>query len=157
MHAAILSTAETGEQRERCLGVENVPFSVHKAYQRIRGKQGMEDETTMRACQAKSPIRDEDFRMASPEEKAGDSSILEKNVPRCIGRMCFVLGRKKRLQTSILLMPLCTDNIGLPEYNSCRGYLRDEFLGLNKTRRSQKEGGWRANTCGNMGHMATLE
>ena len=53
MHAAILSTAETGEQRERCLGVENVPFSVHKAYQRIRGKQGMEDETTMRACQAK--------------------------------------------------------------------------------------------------------
>ena len=30
---------------------ENAPFSVHKAYQRIRGRQGTEDETTIRACQ----------------------------------------------------------------------------------------------------------
>ena len=30
---------------------ENAPFSIHKAYQRIRGRQGTEDETTIRACQ----------------------------------------------------------------------------------------------------------
>ena len=31
--------------------------------------------------EAKSSVESEDFRMASREEKADDSSILEKNVP----------------------------------------------------------------------------
>ena len=46
--------------------------------------------------EAKSLIESEDFRMASPKEKAGDSSILEKkNVPKGIGRMCCVRKEKK--------------------------------------------------------------
>ena len=73
--------------------------------------------------EAKSYIESEDFQMASPEEKAGDSSTLEKNVFRCIGRMCFVSGRRRKLQASILLTPLCPHNMGLSGYNVGRGYL----------------------------------
>ena len=56
--------------------------------------------------EAKSPIKGEDFRKASLEEKAGDLSILKKKmyVSRRIRTMCFVSGRKRRLQTSILPM-----------------------------------------------------
>ena len=60
--------------------------------------------------------------MVSPEEKAAVSSTLEKNVLRCILRMCFVLGRKRILQVSILPMPLCPHNMGLSGYNVVRGY-----------------------------------
>ena len=67
---------------------ENVHFSVHK---RIRGRQGTQDETTIRACQAiykqKVPLKAKSPRIASPEEKAGDLSIREKNVSRHIRRI----------------------------------------------------------------------
>ena len=72
--------------------------------------------------------------MASTEEKADDLSILEENVPRGIERICFVSGRRRRLQTFILPIPLCLHNMGIPRYNVGRGHLLDEFLGLNTTR-----------------------
>ena len=73
--------------------------------------------------EAKSFVESEDFRMASREEKADDSSILEKNVPRCIERISFVSGRRGRLLPSILPVSLCPHNIGLLGCNVGRCYL----------------------------------
>ena len=104
----------------------------------------------------KSSIESENFLMASLEEKVGDLSTLGKTVLKCVGRMCFVSGRRRRLQTFILPMPLCPHNMGIPGYNIGKGHLRDEFLRLNTTRWIWKEGR-RENTCNHLGNLATSE
>ena len=61
----------------------------------------------------KSPIESEDFRIASPEDKIGDLSILEKNVPRCIGRMCCV-GKEKKIANIFSSNALLPTQFGPP-------------------------------------------
>ena len=46
--------------------------------------------------EAKSSVEGVNFQMAPTEAKADDSST-GKNVPRCIGQMCSVLRRGRRL------------------------------------------------------------
>ena len=58
--------------------------------------------------EAKNSIKSEDFRMASLEEKAGELSILEENVPRGIGRMCFV-----NIYSSNAPLPAQYDYVGI--------------------------------------------
>ena len=83
----------------------------------------MEYKTTIWACQVickqKVPLKVK----ISIEKKAGDLSTLEKKVPRHIGRMCVVSGRRRRLQALVFPMPLCPHTMGIPGYNVGRGYL----------------------------------
>ena len=65
-------------------------------------------------------------------------------------------GRRGRLRTFVLQMPLRQDNIEPTTHTNDRHDLRDVLLGINLEEGQKGEGGV-VYTCNSLGHMVTLE